>query len=151
MDSKRLLVALLFSYCIIMSTSISAVEYRVADEHNTTLLKSRLKTINTTLQRCMSFIKTTQKDNTRLTSTPDRNNLRKELTDLRTSMLQSSSHSASIGLILQLLIALITIGVAVAFTASFSLSIVLGFLATLVVMTIVYSAIIFIKFIQDHY
>jgi len=104
MNKKIILGAIISTCIIVMMSSVSAVEYRVADDHNTTVMLSK---IDKTLEKFTSFFKNIKIDLKLFTSTQDGKFLVEKITELKTTMINNPSRPTCIGFILGLIFAVI--------------------------------------------
>jgi hypothetical protein len=145
MNKKILLAVMISVYIVVMSQSVSAVEYRVLDDHYTTRKLSKIEKIGTTLERCTSFFKNTKKDMKWFTSTQDGKILANKIIDLKTTLVNIPSRPTSIQLIFQFIIALIVSVIPIVFIIGTTLSGVFSSILTLFIMTLISLAIILIN------
>ncbi len=149
MDKKLLLIVLICSYFILMTNSASSVEYRVFDDHNTTMMLSKIKKISITIEAFTFFLKITKRDMNRFTLTQDINILTEKITDLKTIQV-NNYQKTSIQLMFQLLIGIIASIVIILFIIGTTFSVVIGSFISSLVVILVSIAIILIKIINNN-
>ncbi len=141
MNKKIILGAIISTCIVVMVNSVSAVEYRVVDDHITTVMLSKIEKIDKTLEKCTSFFKNAKRDLKLFPSTQDGKILAEKVTELKTTMVNTPSRPTCIRLILQFIIALIFSIIGTIF------GIVFGPLLSLVILILVSPAIILAKII----
>lgn len=136
--NKKIIFGAIISTCIIvMMSSVSAVEYKVVDDYNTTVVSSK---INKTLEKYTSFFENIKTDLKLFTTTQDGKILVEKITTLKTAMINNLSRPTGIGFI-SLIISLILSIIGTIF------GIIFGPLLALVIQILVSPAIILAKII----
>lgn len=125
-----LLAVSISAYVIVMSQSVSAVEYRVVDDHHHAMMFSSIENIDNTLDSYRSIFLKTIRDLKWFSSTQNHHNLIEKIRDVKKTMENTSPKSAGILLIFQLLIAVLAIVIFIIFGIGATLIVAFGSLAT---------------------
>lgn len=151
MNKKILLIVIISTYIIVMSSSVSAVEYRVVDDHNITAVSSAITKIGKTIEKCISFFKNTKREMARFIAVQDGKILAGKLADVRTLLDVIAAEPASIGLMLQFIIGLIASVVIIVFLFGTTLSVLFASFVSLFIVTLVSLGILLIRIIRGDY
>ena len=147
MKKIMFLVFIISAYVVIMSQSVSAVEYRTVVHHGSTEMFTTIEKIDKTLERYRFFFRNLTRDIAGSFATLDCDILIEKIIVLKKTIDNIFPKSTSIQLIFQLIIVFLVFAFFIVFSVGTTLIVAFGSFATLVMVGILSLIIILIKII----